>query len=265
MRMFRPTMLACAFAALNPGLSHAQDIQADPSPHGLVALGPGVAPEFDGSKDMRVRAAIVADLHWRGVNLQAGGQGLRADVVSDPRLAFGPVMGVRLPRNDADGRVGLLPEIDTAMEAGAFLGYRFGGDTKGVGSLQTELSVVRNVSGAHGGLLATARASYAAVRNDTFSLSLDARTTWVNQDYARTYFGITPAEAAASGLAAYRPGSGIRDVGVSMTAGYWFSPRFGAMGAFGASYLVGDFADSPVTEEGRRWQPTGALMLAYRF
>lgn len=265
MRIFRQTMLACVFAALSAGVSQAQEIDADASPHGVVAIGPGVVPEFDGSKDVRVLPAVVADIRWRGINLQAGGQGLRADIVSNSRLAFGPVIGARLPRDNADGRVGLLPEIDTAIEAGAFIGYRFGGDTKGQGSLQTELSVVHDVSGVHNGLLATARASYAAVRTDKFSLALDARTTWVNQDHARTYFGVTPAEAGVSGLAAYRPGSGVRDVGVSMTAGYWFSQRFGVMGGIGANYLVGDIADSPVTDEGRRWQPTGAIALAYRF
>ncbi|MDR6625879.1 MipA/OmpV family protein [Caulobacter segnis] len=264
MRIVRPTMLACVFAALNAGVTQAQETQADTSPHGVVAIGAGVVPEFDGSKDARVLPAVLADIRWGGVNFQVGGQGLRADIASGSRLAFGPVIGVRLPRDDADGRVGLLPEIDTAIEAGGFVGYRFGGNERGQGSLETELSVVHDVC-AHDGLLATARASYAAIRGDTFSLSLDARTTWVNQDYARTYFGITPAEAVTSGLAAYRPGSGIRDVGVSMTAGYWFSPRFGVMGALGANYLIGDFADSPITAEGRRWQPTGALTIAYRF
>lgn len=265
MRIFLSTMLACPFAALSVGASQAQEAEADASPHGVIAIGPGVAPEFDGSKDVRVLPAVLADVHWRGVNLQIGGQGLRADIASDPRLAFGPVVSVRLPRDDAEGRVGLLREIDTAIEAGAFVGYRFGGDASGQGALQTDLSVVRDVSGAHEGLLATARASYAAVRTDKFSLSLDARTTWVNQDYARTYFGVTPAEAGASGLAAYRPGSGIRDVGVNVTAGYWFSQRFGIMGGIGANYLVGDIADSPITDEGRRWQPSGAIALAYRF
>jgi outer membrane protein len=265
MRIFRPPLLACALATLSAGVSQAQEIEADTSAHGVIAIGAGVAPEFDGSPDVRVLPAVVADIRWRGINVQAGGQGLRADIISDPRFAFGPVIGARLPRNGADGHVGLLPELDTAVEAGAFVGYRFGGDARGQGALQTELSVVHDVSGTHDGLLATARASYAAIQSDRFSLSLDARTTWVNQDYARTYFGISPAEAAASGLAAYRPGSGVRDVGMSMTAGYWFSPRLGVMGAIGANYLVGDFADSPVTEEGRRWQPTGAIAVAYRF
>lgn len=50
--------------------------------------------------------------------------------------------------------------------------------------------------------------------------------------------------------APYRPGSGLRDVGGGITAGYWFSERFGVTARAGATYLVGAIADSPIGEEG---------------
>jgi len=260
------TLLACGIAALNAGTAQAQAGPPDDgAPHGVLAIGPGVVPEFDGSGDMRVLPFVLADIRWRGINVQAGGTGLRIDVVADSRLAFGPVLAARLPRNDIDGRVGLLPDIDTAIEAGAFVGYRFGGDPSGQGSLQMELSVVHDVSRTHNGLLATASANYAAVRQKDFFLSFGAQTTWANQDYTNTYFGIDPAGAAASGLGAYRPDAGIRDVGAGVTAGYWFSPHFGISARAGASYLVGDIADSPITDDGSRWQPAAGVMLSYRF
>lgn len=264
MRMYLPAVLAC-FLAAPAGNARAQDRPSDASPHGVVALGAGVVPEFDGSDDMRVLPAVLADIRWQGLDFQLGGQGLRVDVVADRRFSFGPVIGVRLPRKNVEGPVGLLPEIDTAVEAGAFVGYRLGGDDRGQGSLQMALSAVHDISGTHDGLLATASASYAAVRSEDFSLSLDVQTSWASRDYARTYFGVTPAQATVSGLAAYAPGAGFKDVGAGLTAAYWFSRRFGVMGRAGANYLVGDLADSPVTEEGRRWQPAAAIALAYRF
>lgn len=258
-------LLACGIAPMFAGVAQAQSAPSDSGPHGVVAIGPGVVPEFDGSRDMRVLPFVMADVRWGGVNVQVRGPGLRVDVISDPRLSFGPVIGARLPRNDADGRIGLLPEIDTAIEAGAFVGYRFGGDQYGQGALQMELSVLHDVSRTHNGLLATASASYAAVSRKDFFLSIDAQTTLANSDYTRTYFGVDQAAAAASGLRAYRPDGGIRDVGAGVTAGYWFSPKFGITARAGATYLVGDIADSPITEEGRRWQPAGGIMLSYRF
>jgi MipA family protein len=245
--------------------AHAQDAPSNGSPHGMVAIGAGVVPEYDGASDVRAVPFLLGDVRWSGMNLEFRGLRVRADLAADPRLSIGPVIGIRLPRSDADGPVGLLPEIDTAIEAGGFVGYRFGGDASGQGSLQMELAVVHDLSGTHNGLLATASASYVTVRRADLSLSLDAQTTWVNADYARTYFGVTPAGAAASGLPTYSPGAGIRDVGVGVTAGYWFSQRFGVTGRLGANYLVADIADSPVTDEGRRWQPTAGIAVAYRF
>jgi outer membrane scaffolding protein for murein synthesis (MipA/OmpV family) len=231
----------------------------------MVAVGAGVVPEYDGAGDIRPFPFVFGNVSWGGVNLEIRGGGLRADLVSDPRLAIGPVIGMRLPRDDADGPVGLLPEIDTAIEAGGFIGYRFGGNAYGQGSVQVELSVVHDVSNTHNGLVATASASYAAIRAPDFFVSLDAQTSWANSDYTRTYFGIDEAGALTSGLAAYQPGSGFRDVGAGLTAGYWFSRRFGVIARAGASYLVGDIADSPVTEEGSRWQPAAGLTFSYRF
>jgi outer membrane protein len=260
------TILVGGVAAMNAGTAQAQASPPDDgAPHGVVAIGPGVVPEFDGSGDMRVLPFVLADIRWRGINVQVGGTGLRVDVVPDARFAFGPVLGARLPRNDVDGPVGLLPEIGTAIEAGAFVGYRLGGDQLGQGSLQMELAVVHDVSQTHNGLLATASANYAAIRNEAVFVSIGAQTTWANQDYTRTYFGIDEAGARASGLAAYRPDAGIRDVGAGITAGYWFSPRFGITARAGASYLVGDIADSPITDDGSRWQPAAGAMLSFRF
>lgn len=261
-RLLISSLIVCAAC---PNVAIAQEVRADGAPHGQVALGAGAAPEFDGSDDLRVIPFALADIRWGGVTVEVRGLRGRVDLVPDSRLAIGPVIGARLDRSDVEGPVGLLPEIDTAIEAGGFVGYRFGGDQHGQGSLQVELSVLHDVSDTHDGLLATAGASYAAVRKaDTF-LSFDLQTTWANADYTRTYFGIAAADATRSGLAAYEPGSGFRDVGAGVSAGYYFSRNLGIIGRLGANYLVGDAADSPVTDEGRRWQPTGGLALSYRF
>lgn len=264
MRLLTLIPFACALATATNAQAQ-QVARDDGAPHGMVALGAGVVPEFDGSGDVRPLPFATADIRWSGVNFQIRGPGVRVDLVSDPRFAFGPVVALRLPRNDADGRLGLLPEIDTAIEAGGFVGYRIGGDQFGQGAVQLELSLVHDISNTHDGLLATGSASYAAVQNHDMFVSFDLQTTFANANYSRTYFGIDQAGAATSGLAAYRPGSGFRDVGGGVTAGYWLSERLGVIARAGATYLVGDMADSPVVEEGRRWQPAGGLMLSYRF
>lgn len=263
--MLIPLAFLAATAVTTSSTAHAQQAPDDGAPHGMVAIGAGVVPEFDGSGDVRPFPFATADIRWRGINFQVRGAGARMDVVSDPRLAIGPVIGPRLPRRDADGRIGRLPEIGTAIEAGGYIGYRLGGNQFGQGAVQLDLTMVHDISNTHNGLLATGSASYAAVQNRDIFLSFDLQTSWASADYSRTYFGIDQNGATASGLAAYTPGSGFRDVGGGVTAGYWFSERFGVIARAGATYLVGDIADSPIVDEGSRWQPAAGLMLSFRF
>jgi outer membrane scaffolding protein for murein synthesis (MipA/OmpV family) len=263
MRFILPCIGICT--ACLPAVALAQETASSGALHGQVALGAGVAPEYDGSSELRAIPFVLADVRWQGINFEFRGLRGRADLASDSRIAIGPVIGARLDRSGVGGPVGLLPEIDTAIEAGAFIGYRFGGDPLGQGSLQLELTAVHDVSRTHNGLLATASASYAAVRKPNSFVSLDVQTTWANADYSRTYFGISAADAVRSGLGAYRPGLGIRDVGAGLSAGYYFDRHLGVIARAGAAYLVGDIADSPVTDQGSRWQPLGGVTLSYRF
>jgi MipA family protein len=261
-RAFSTMTAACAIFA--PTLAAAQTVPGD-APHGQVAIGAGVAPQYDGSDGLRVIPLAFGDIRWRGLTFELRGLRARVDFAADPRLSIGPVIGARLDRNDVDGPVGLLPTIGTAVEAGGYVGYRLGGDARGQGAVQLELSALHDVSGTHDGLLATASAGYAALRGDRVSLSFDIQTTWASADYTRTYFGISATDALASGLDPYRPGAGIRDVGAGLSAGYRLNSRLGLVGRAGASYLVGDTADSPITDLGSRWQPLAGLALSYRF
>lgn len=259
------SFLVTSAAILVGSEAFAQEGVPDGAPHGTIAIGPGVVPDYDGSGDLRLIPFVVADVRWGGIDVEFRGLRGRADLISDPRLSFGPVIGARLPRRDAEGGVGLLPEIDTAIEAGAYVGYRLGGSEYDEGSVQLELAAVHDVSGVHDGLLVTGTASYAAIRRADVFVSFDLQSTWANKDYARTYFGVDSAGTTASGLAAYRPGSGFRDVGAGLTAGYWFDRSIGVIGRVGATYLVGDIGDSPIAAQGSRWQPTAGVALSYRF
>ncbi|WP_254772117.1 hypothetical protein [Sphingomonas sp. NFR04] len=89
--------------------------------HGMVALGAGIVPEFDGAGDVRPFPFATADIRWRGVNFQLRGNGARVDLVSDPRFAAGPVIGPRLPMRRAPRRAGsrpIAPDPGCATSAG---------------------------------------------------------------------------------------------------------------------------------------------------
>lgn len=263
MRMFLCAAL-CGGMALSVADATAQAVE-DGDVHGVIALGVGAVPEFDGAGDLSAIPFVFGEAVWRDINFEFRGLGGRVDLARDSRLSIGPAIGGRLSRDDAGGRIGRLPDIDAAIEAGGYVGYRFGGAVSGQGSLYTEISLMSDVSGVHDGALATASIRYAALRSRDFSLALDAQATWASSDYTRTYFGIDTAGAEASGLQPYDPGSGLRDVGLGVTGGYWLTDRVGLIGRIGAAYLMGDVADSPIVEEGERWQPVSGVALSYRF
>ncbi len=235
---------------------------------GFFAIGPGMVPSYDGSKKYELVPLMIADVEWKGLALEIRGLGARLDLLGNSPVQIGPVFNFRGKRNsdkDGNGRVKLLNDVDSAMEVGGHVGYRFGGNQYGQGEIEFDLSLVKDVSDGHDGLLGTAQVSYAAHRSQKLFINLDAQTTWADKKYMRAYFGVTPDEATASGLAAYRPGSGIRDIGIGTTIGYQFNQRWGVIARAGANYYVGDAKDSPIVDEGSKIQAVGGLAVSYRF
>lgn len=246
----------------------AADARQDGGLHGFVAIGPGAVPAFDGAKKYQLVPLVIGNVGWKGVNLEMRGLGARLDLLGDSRVQIGPIINFRGNRNsssDGSGRVKLLNDIDSSLEVGGYVGYRFGGNQYGQDEIAFDLSLAKDVAGGHDGWVGSAQVSYAAYRSQKFFLNVDAQTTFADKKYMRAFFGVTPAEAARSGLAAYRPDGGIRDAGAGITAGYQFNERWGLIARAGANYYLGDAKDSPVVDEGSKLQAVGGLALSYRF
>ncbi len=240
----------------------------DGGAHGFFAIGPGLVPAFDGAKKYQIVPLVIADVDWKGLGLKVRGLGAQLDLLGSSRIQFGPMVNFRGSRDsakDGSGRVKLLDDVDSAVEVGGFVGYRFGGNQYGQGEIAFDLSLAKDVTDGHDGLVGTAQASYAAYRSQKFFLNVDAQTTFVDKNYMRSIFGVTPAEAARSGLAAYRPDGGIRDAGAGITAGYQFNQRWGVIARAGANHYLGDAKDSPIIDEGSKIQAVGGLALSFRF
>ncbi|WP_439534720.1 MipA/OmpV family protein [Polymorphobacter sp.] len=78
----------------------------------------------------------------------------------------------------------------------------------------------------------------------------DVGASYANDDYAATYFTVTPAGGLASGLAAFDAKGGLKDVGAQLTASYRIGDNWGFAVNAGYRRLLGDFADSPVVAKG---------------
>ncbi len=101
---------------------------------------------------------------------------------------------------------------------------------------------------------------------ERWRVSAGVDVSWANAEYMRTEFGITPAEAARTGLTAYRPSAGYKSTTARLATEYFFNPHW-SLGAsvelehYGSkaedSPLVGRFGKSTTTEAG--------VFLRYRF
>ncbi len=234
---------------------------------GFVAVGGAVQPQYEGSDEYQLGPFALANLEWRGMELQLRGLRARVDLFADSPLQFGPAISRRQRRNDRDTPFPLsrLPDVKAAFEVGGYVGYRFGGDARGRGETAFDLTVLQDVSDAHDGLVATAQVSYAVVRSGRFFADVDAQVSYGTGKFMRTYFGITPAQAAASGIAAYDIGSGLRDVAAGTTLGYQFNERWGLLGRIGASRYIADAQDSPVVALSSKIQVTSGVGVTFRF
>jgi outer membrane protein len=236
--------------------------------HGFFAIGPGAVPAFDGAKKYQLIPLMIANVGYKGVNLEVRGLGARLDLLGDSRVQIGPVFAFRGNRNsssDGSGRVKLLDDVGSSIEVGGYVGYRLGGNRYGQGEVAFDLTLAKDVNDGHDGLVGSAQVSYAAYRSQKLFVNVDAQTTFVDKKYMRAFFGVTPVEAARSGLATYRPGSGIRDAGAGITAGYQFNEKWGLIARAGANYYLGDAKDSPIVDEGSKVQAVGGLALSFRF
>jgi outer membrane scaffolding protein for murein synthesis (MipA/OmpV family) len=258
-------LLAAPLLAAAPALAQ-QNPASDPVTgwSGFLGIGPALVPEYTGADSSSLSPFVLGHLEYGPYFLQLRGLTLRANVVPSRRIIAGPIIRFESGRdNDVDShRVARLNEIDAAVEAGGFVGFRFGGDERGQGEVELSLSA----TGSENGFLGTAGVSYAALRRRSFFINVDAEVNYANGKYTRAYFGVTQPEAVRSGLPGYRPGGGLRDAGLGLTAGYQFNQHWGLTGRLAYSYVLGDAADSPIVDlEGSKSQLLGGIAVSYRF
>jgi len=91
------------------------------------------------------------------------------------------------------------------------------------------------------------------------------RAAFGNARFMRSYFGVTPHESAASGLAAYRPGGGLQSLGAEIGAYQPLTADWGITGALRYDRLLGDAAASPIVQQGSRNQMTVMIGLTRHF
>jgi outer membrane protein len=91
------------------------------------------------------------------------------------------------------------------------------------------------------------------------------RLAFGDRRFVATYFGVTDAESAASGFAAYRPAGGLVSAGLELGLNHQFNDDWGLLGTLRYDRLQDDAADSPIVAQGSRDQWGARLILTRSF
>ena len=228
-----------------------------------IGLGAAMVPSYAGSDDYIAFPLPLIVGRVGGVGISPNGPGFVLDVNSPkpslaprkgPRIAFGPAFRFR---NDRANRIGdevvaRAGKLDSALEVGGNAAVVFPGVFKSFDQLTVGVQARWDVLGAHGGMIVEPQIGYRALVGKAMTLQVQASAEFVDDSFADYYFTVSPAQAAASGLAQFRADGGLNRVGTTAILAYDLdrNPLNGGWsltGIGGASRLIGDSADTPYT------------------
>jgi MipA family protein len=221
----------------------------------VLEVGGGILtrPEYESSDDYTLRPWPIVDLDFlRLPYLGTFGGGREAG------LKFSPSFRIISERDDDDhSELTGLGDVDLAVEVGGTVAYRYG--------MLRGVFTIRRGFGGHEGFVGETGVDLITKPVSRLDFSIGPRVHFADSEYLETYLGVTPAQSVASGLPVFDPDGGIKGVGVEAEAKYALTRRWSVVGEAGYQRLIGDAADSPITDLGSENQFTAALGLSYRF
>ena len=176
----------------------------------------------------------------------------------DSAFNFGPAVQFLNKRDEED--VGApVGEVDFTVEAGGFVEWF------PVRNFRLRAEGRKGFFG-HEGWVGDVGVDFVIRDRDTYVFSIGPRARIADGEYHRSYYGVTPSVAAATGLPVFDPDGGFHAVGVIAGLTYMLSENWGLYTYAGYDRLIGDAADSPITQAfGSRNQYSAGLGLSYTF
>lgn len=269
-------IMAAALGVASPAV--AQEAEPDPDRDTFsIAVGGAVLPRYEGSDDYRLSPAGAIRGKVAGVSFVSQGTSLFVNVVPSSGgpgtdVSFGPMAHLSLNRSSLksvrDPQVVALGRVPIAVEVGGHVGItRTGVITSIYDALNVDVAVSHDVTGTHDSLVITPSITYGTPLSRKTYVGISASANHVGSRYARTYFGVTPAQSLASGFSPYVPGSGFKDINANLFGSISLTGDLrrglSLFGIAAYSKLLGDIGRSPVVSTRNQW--FGAAGLAYTF
>ena len=248
----------------------ASSISATAASDNEIGLGLYEKPEYIGADEQEWVVLPSFKLHASHFVLTLRGERLLLDFLTSPNINAGLMVRYDEGRgNDLDDEVvRLLPTVTATAELGLFVESGFpvrwlGWDdpTLVIGSANLRDAVGE---GHEGQVLEVAVGLFREFGEST-SLTLQYIATRTDTDYNRAYFGVSEADAAATGLASFNPNAGLKDTQTRLVLDHEVSPEWtvGLTTSYGR--LSDTLSESPVvSSRGDRTQWTTGIFVNRR-
>jgi outer membrane scaffolding protein for murein synthesis (MipA/OmpV family) len=249
------TALADSYHSLQKNLPTYQDKTPDWS----VSVGAGflVRPEYEGSEHYDFLPLPYIDVRYKNRLTLNPIEGLRYKIIQNHQLSAGVGLAADFGRDeDDDSKLRGLGDIDPTVEGEVFAKYT-------MDKLSTELNFSHDLAEGHEGFKIEAAMNYVLFASRSFFFSPSVSTTYVSENYMDSYFGINPEQARRSQFQTFATDRGLKDASLNVFARYALSPTLSINALASYSRLLGDAADSPITDEDNLFS-TGAF-LTYTF
>lgn len=233
----------------------------------FVGVAAVFVPDYVGSDDSKLGAMPAFRYEFGdNRNIELIGNFLSANLINDDVIHFGPALRYRMGRdNDVeDDVVKLLPEIDDTLEAGATLSGTWIMDGDPRNRFSAGIDALWDTGDTHEGFTGTVFARYWTPVSQSVDLGISGNLQYGDENFTNTYFGVTPAGSAASGLPVYNADAGLTSFSIQPMVAFHLTQNWHIGAGVRYQKLMGDASDSPIVDgRGSTSQVIGGLGVIY--
>src|SRR5262245_7003611 len=210
-----------------------------------VGAGPGYRPRFESGREYHVTVFPYLDITWRDLLFISTDDGLGANLLRINGLTAGPFMQLSNSRRESDAqRLHGLGDVDTVIQGGVFVNYEWARDQ------DVFVKLRRDIGGDRSGTFADFGADFTMTFTERWIGTMRVTTTWATAEALQPFFGVTPAQSAASGEPLFSTHSGFKDVTIEPTLTRILDPHWSLMLRTQYERLLPAVTKSPLVKNG---------------
>jgi len=232
---------------------------------GAVGLVLQYKPAFSGSSDFKLKPELAGFLRYGRITITGAGgfttkrqddveRGLDAELVRREGLRVN--LSLRFDGGRRESTSDQLTGMgDIRPTVRARLGARWDITPHWQASVATSVDALNRV----GGYVVSGGLSYTQPLDQRQRMIYSGWVGGAGDRYLQAWYGVTPAQSAASGYPVYEPNEGLTETGLAATWRIEIDPQWAAFAGGSASRLLGGAAASPLTRQRNGWVLSAGL------